>query len=223
MLLRRLCIVAGILLLAAHGRVLTQAPTDFNGRWHPSPEIQPADPSWAPGPDLLIIQRPDALTVTALNAGRRQSTFRLDGSPAEGVGANGQRVITTATWDQSILVVVATDASSRTTTSYARETQGRLVVTSTTSLLHPTGGALTVSSIGPTRRIYTQVGSASAVAQLPREFRVGFRYDDSRVLFYTDTRQDPLKQADTCCRSHRTASPRFVRLHQAASRRSARS
>jgi hypothetical protein len=134
----------------------TQVKPDFSGTWVPIRET--GDTGVRPlGPTLVIQQDPSVLKLTRGTGA--PVNYRLDGDPTtreEQEDGITRKVTTRTTFSGAVLKVVEEVGVSKReyTFAYTGGARDELRITSSTTLLHTRGGQLTVSTIGPTTRLY---------------------------------------------------------------------
>jgi hypothetical protein len=155
-------VTAALVVLSVHAVVLTQSAADFSGKWMPI--AGRSQPNYLrDGPGVTITQTSETIAIQFGNEPLR--TYRLDGEATRREDKeNGvTHTITSRTlWVGTKLTITEQRQGWKREHSYffdvGRPTE--LTITSATTLLHTRNGELTVSTIGPSARVYRKGSEA---------------------------------------------------------------
>jgi len=136
--------------------LLTQPLPNFSGTWVPIPGR--AQPSFLPAGAGLTI-RQDSKTIVVQQEEGLARTYRLDSEPTQHEEKESDvthTVTARASWVGTKLTITEARQGWKRERTYFFDNglQTELSITSATTLLHTRNGALTVSTIGPSTRVY---------------------------------------------------------------------
>ena len=175
-------VAAALVILSVHAVVLTKSATNFSGKWMPIAGRSQPD-YLRDGPGVTITQTSETIAIQFGHEPPR--TYRLDGvaTRREDKEDGVTHTITSRTlWAGTKLTITEQRQGWKREHSYFFDAGSptELTITSATTLLHTRNGELTVSTIGPSTRVYRKGSEAlgwlhGASEVIPRRRRQRYR------------------------------------------------